>query len=98
MSKRYDLVQPRKGTDSQGNEKTYWTNIGSMWFNSDKNNFSLSFNALPVPSMSQKGQLEVRVQGFEPKERGNGQGQNQAPQRRNDFADDIGDTMGNNWQ
>lgn len=98
MSKRYDLVQPRKGTDSQGNEKTYWTNIGSMWFNSDKNNFSMSFNALPVSSMSQKGQLEVRVQAFEPKERGSGQGQNQAPQHRNDSAGDIGDTINNNWQ
>ncbi len=28
--KKYNLAKPRKYTDSQGNEKTYWDRVGEM--------------------------------------------------------------------
>ena len=28
--KKYNLSKPRKYTDKQGNEKTYWDNVGEM--------------------------------------------------------------------
>lgn len=30
MIKKYNLSKPRKYTDSQGNEKTYWDKVGEM--------------------------------------------------------------------
>lgn len=44
MSKRYDMMVPRKGKD----DKTFWTRIGTAWAN-DKGGIQLVFDALPLP-------------------------------------------------
>tara|TARA_R100001377_G_scaffold66585_2_gene41859 strand:+ start:5863 stop:6123 length:261 start_codon:yes stop_codon:yes gene_type:complete len=63
MADRYDLKTARSGTDG----KTYWTKIGVMFPNkSGKDSFNLIFESLPIPSMSDSGQLEVRVMAMEP--------------------------------
>ena len=69
MSQRFDLLQPREGSDG----KTYWSNLGSMWQN-DQGKFSLTFNALPIPAINKKsGAIEVRVIGKVPEPKSNGQ-------------------------
>lgn len=65
MSKtRYDILTSREG----GNGKNYYTKIGTMW-PLDKGGFSLSFDALPIPTL-RDGKLEVRAVAWEPKEKG----------------------------
>jgi hypothetical protein len=58
----------RTYTDRDGNEKTAWTKIGTLWPLKDREGFSLSFDALPLPSMKD-GRMEVRAVCFPPKEK-----------------------------
>lgn len=60
MSKRMTIATPRKGKD----DKTYWTNIGTAWFN-DRGGIQLVFDALPIPDS--EGRVVANL--FEPKER-----------------------------
>jgi hypothetical protein len=60
MSKRMNIATPRKGKD----DKTYWTNIGTAWFN-DNGGIQLVFDALPIPD----GEGRVVANLFEPRER-----------------------------
>jgi len=82
MAKRYDLVSPR-----ESNGKTYYTKVGVMW-PMDRGGFSLTFEALPIPSLNRDGKLEVRVLAFEPRdgERAGGGG---AGRGRDDIDDDA---------
>lgn len=59
---RLDIMQPRQGGDG----KTYWTKLGSAWPAKSGTGYSLTFEALPMPSMSEKGQIECRVLLREP--------------------------------
>jgi hypothetical protein len=59
-SKRMNIATPRKGKDS----KTYWTNIGTAWFN-DNGGIQLVFDALPLPDA--EGRCVANL--FEPRER-----------------------------
>jgi hypothetical protein len=61
MSKRFDIMAPRKGRD-----KTYWTRIGTA-FEGDKG-IQLIFDALPLPDA--EGRCVANL--FEPREN-NGQ-------------------------
>ena len=63
MSKRFDIMAPRKGRD-----KTYWTRIGTA-FEGDKG-IQLIFDALPLPDA--EGRCVANL--FEPREN-NGQRQ-----------------------
>ena len=65
MSTRYDICTPRKGRD----DKTYWTKIGTAWFN-DNGGKQLVFDALPIPDS--EGRVVANL--FEPKPRDGGQG------------------------
>lgn len=58
MSKRYDIMAPRKGKD-----KTFWTRIGTA-FEGDKG-IQLIFDALPLPDA--EGRCVANL--FEPRER-----------------------------
>lgn len=58
MSKRYDIMSPRKGKD-----KTFWTRIGTA-FEGDKG-IQLIFDALPLPDA--EGRCVANL--FEPRER-----------------------------
>lgn len=60
MSRRMNIATPRKGKDS----KTYWTNIGTAWFN-DNGGIQLVFDALPIPD----GEGRVVANLFEPREK-----------------------------
>lgn len=59
---RLDIMQPRNGNDG----KTYWTKLGSAWPAKTGPGYSLSFDALPMPSLNDQGQLECRVLLREP--------------------------------
>lgn len=93
MANRMDIVTPRAGSDG----KTYFTKIGSAW-ETKSGGWSLSFDALPIASMNDKGQLETRALLMVPRERdgmspstrqtfGNGG----AAAARNMAADDLDD-------
>lgn len=58
MSKRYDIMAPRKGR-----EKTFWTRIGTA-FEGDKG-IQLLFDALPLPDA--EGRCVANL--FEPREK-----------------------------
>jgi hypothetical protein len=58
MSKRYDIMAPRKGRD-----KTFWTRIGTA-FEGDKG-IQLIFDALPLPDA--EGRCVANL--FEPREK-----------------------------
>jgi len=60
MSKRMDIMSPRKGRDN----KTFWTRLGTAWFN-DNGGIQLVFDALPIPDSEGRGVANL----FEPRER-----------------------------
>ena len=62
MADRYELKTPRQGSDG----KTYWTKIGVLFPMKEKDGFSLSFEALPIPQLNDKGVLEVRAVAMPP--------------------------------
>jgi hypothetical protein len=61
MSKRMNIATPRKAKDG----KTFWTNIGTAWFN-DNGGIQLVFDALPIADS--EGRVVANL--FEPRERG----------------------------
>ena len=69
MSKRYDIMAPRKGRD-----KTFWTRIGTA-FEGDRG-IQLIFDALPLPDA--EGRCVANL--FEPRERNGGQAAQQPAQ------------------
>lgn len=66
MTERMDLLATRSYT-SNGETKTTFTRIGTAWKNSK--GWSLVFDALPVPSINDKGQIETRVLMMAPREK-----------------------------
>ncbi len=70
MSTRFDICTPRKGKD----DKTYWTKIGTAWFN-DNGGKQLVFDALPVPDS--EGRVVANL--FEPKPRDGAQSGQRKP-------------------
>ena len=60
MSKRMTIATPRKAKDG----KTFWTNIGTAWFN-DNGGIQLVFDALPIPDS--EGRVAANL--FEPREK-----------------------------
>jgi hypothetical protein len=67
MSKRLDIMAPRKSRDG----KTFWTRIGTAW-EGDKGT-QLVFDALPIPDS--EGRVVANL--FEPRERPDNGGQRQ---------------------
>jgi hypothetical protein len=60
MNKRMTIATPRKAKDG----KTFWTNIGTAWFN-DNGGIQLVFDALPIPDS--EGRVVANL--FEPREK-----------------------------
>ena len=79
MSTRYDICTPRKGRD----DKTYWTKIGTAWFN-DNGGTQLVFDALPIPDS--EGRVVANL--FEPKPRDGGQGSTSGGSQGRDNLDE----------
>lgn len=88
---RYDLVTSRKYTTSNGEEKTAYHKIGSMFASRSGNGFSLKLDSLPLPN--DKG--EVWISAFEPRQEERGipspspSRQRQAPAANTGMDDDI---------
>ena len=68
MSKRMTIATPRKAKDG----KTFWTNIGTAWFN-DNGGIQLVFDALPLTDS--EGRCVANL--FEPREKNGGTQQTQ---------------------
>ena len=70
MKKLYELaVRSGSYTDKDGNEKSSWLNIGSVWKNNDDNQFMLlraTFN--PAAIERKNGSDCITVAMFEPKD------------------------------
>lgn len=64
MTERLDIVAPRAGKDG----RTYFTRIG-VAFATKNGGWSLSFEALPLPTMNDQGQIETRALLMPPREK-----------------------------
>lgn len=75
MKKLYELaVRSGSYTDKDGNEKSTWLNVGSVWENNDNNQFMLlraTFN--PAAIERKNGSDSITVAMFEPREQRNNQ-------------------------
>lgn len=73
MKKLYELaVRSGSYTDKEGNEKSTWLNVGSVWKNNDDNQFMLlraTFN--PAAIERKNGSDCITVAMFEPKKQRN---------------------------
>lgn len=59
MSDRFDALTVRQYIDRNGETKSSYTKIGTMFANAK--GFTLSLDALPVPTLSDKGAVETRI-------------------------------------
>ena len=82
MADRYELKTARKGKD----DKTYWTKVGVMFPMKGKDGFNIIFEAMPLMTTNDKGEIECRVAAWPPYE-DNGQRSRQKPPANLD--DDI---------
>jgi hypothetical protein len=74
MTDRYDVMTGRNYTDRNGDQKTSWTKIGTMF--ATERGFRIAFDALPLPNL-RDGKIEVSAVCFPPKpreEKGAGRG------------------------
>jgi hypothetical protein len=78
MSKRLDIMAPRKSRDG----KTFWTRIGTAW-EGDKG-VQLVFDALPIPDS--EGRVVANL--FEPRERSDAPRNQTAGERTPAYQDD----------
>lgn len=78
MVKRWDAMSAK-----ESNGKTYWTRIGVMFENRSGNGFTLSLDAIPVPS---DGAYKISL--FEPKENNNYGGNNNGSSYGNNSGND----------
>lgn len=93
MAQRYDLVTAREGKDG----KSFFTRIGVAFENRDGKGFSLSFEALPLPSIDRDGRLQTRVLMMVPRERDDrapARGSDRPPSRgREREAEELDDSV-----
>lgn len=67
MTERMNIVSPRQYTTRDGEVKTAFTRIG-VAFPMKNGGWSLTFEALPLPSINDKGALETKVLLMPPRE------------------------------
>lgn len=65
---RWDALNVRNYIDRNGETKAAFTRIGTMFAN-QKGGFTLTLDALPTPSLSDKGAIETRILLVVPKPR-----------------------------
>ncbi len=88
MAERLDALVARKYTDRDGNEKTSWTKIGAA-FPMERGGYSLTLEALPVPTMGDRG-LETRVLLMVPKPREEDNQRGQRQERQQSYGEQSG--------
>ena len=73
MKKVYDLaVRTSSYTDKEGQEKSSWLNIGSIWKNNDDNQFMLLKAAFNPAAIERKPSSDcITVAMFEPRDTSN---------------------------
>ena len=69
MKEKMNIVSPRNSKDGQ----TIWHNIGTAFKNEKTGGWDLLFNSLPLPEISDKGQLVTRAMLLKPRENNNQQ-------------------------
>jgi|TARA_R110000824_G_scaffold44153_3_gene128635 hypothetical protein len=65
MSKRLDALNPIK-YEKDGQEKTQWNKVG-VAFEGRNGGWNVSLNAMPAPSVDNKGNLVYKIVLMEPK-------------------------------
>jgi hypothetical protein len=66
MTDRLNIVSPRNYTTRDGEVKTAFTKIGVAY--ATKSGWALTFEALPLPSINDKGVIETKVLLMPPRE------------------------------
>ena len=88
MKKLYELaVHSGSYTDKDGNEKSSWLNIGSVWKNNDDNQFMLlraTFN--PAAIERKNGSDCITVAMFEPKDQRSNNQEATAVEKNTDYS------------
>ncbi len=74
MTDRYDVLTARTYVDSHGEEKVSFTRIGTAWPMKERDGFSITLEALPIPTLKD-GKLETRILMMPPKPREDSQQQ-----------------------
>lgn len=92
---RLDAMIARDWTDSSGATKTQWTRIGTAFPARQGEGYTITFDALPLPSLNRDGKLECRVMLRPPLPK---DGDRAAPARnggggRGGFRDDLDDDV-----
>jgi hypothetical protein len=84
----------RDWTDSSGATKTQWTRIGTAFPARQGEGYTITFDALPLPSLNRDGKLECRVMLRPPLPK---DGDRAAPARSRGggggFSDDLNDDV-----
>lgn len=92
-----DLLATRSYTTRDGETKNAFTKIG-VAFATKNGGWSLTFEALPLPSINDKGQIETRVLMMPPRQDSDAPPARQPARRTNDtglnsFNDTMDDTI-----
>lgn len=87
MSDYMEIVIARPYTTSSGEQRTAFTRVGTAWPMKNREGFSLTFDALPVPTMNDKGVIETRVLMMPPRPK---DGEQQPRQQSNGYSQDKG--------
>jgi hypothetical protein len=66
MADRYDVLTGQKYTNRDGEEKTFFTKIGTMFRNKTGESFSLELIALPLPD--KEGRVRLLVKEPQPRD------------------------------
>jgi hypothetical protein len=88
LTDRYDVLIARPYVDQHGEEKASFTRIGTAWPMKERDGFSITLEALPIPTLKD-GKLETRILMMPPKPREDSQQQPQQ-QARGGYSRDKG--------
>lgn len=88
MTERLNIISPRQYTTRDGEVKTAFNKIG-VAFATKNGGWSLTFEALPLPSINDKGVLETKVLLMPPRE-----DDGQRPARKGAQPSDFSDLRG----
>jgi hypothetical protein len=92
MANRYDALTVSKYVDRNGDEKSFFTKIGTMFQSKNGDTYSLELIALPIPDKEGKVRLFLKP----PEQREGAQQVSRSPSRpavRPQIANDIDDNI-----
>lgn len=89
MTTRYDALTVTKYVTRDGEEKNYFTKIGTMWTNKKGDSFTLELIAYPIPDKEGKVRLLIK----EPTERDGGYKRNEPAVAQKKISEAIDDDI-----